>query len=138
MQGHAEAFAVLGGIPVRHIRYDNLKPAVKQVCFGRSRVESQRWITFRSHYGFDAFYCMPGIEGAHEKGGVEHEGAPTSPAWIIRSAPSSARTASGRSKPCVSEIKPISGPFTDMPRPAALRQFPPPPTPPPPLDRPRA
>jgi transposase len=74
MQGHAEAFAVLGGIPVRHIRYDNLKPAVKQVCFGRSRVESQRWITFRSHYGFDAFYCMPGIEGAHEKGGVEHEG----------------------------------------------------------------
>jgi len=74
MQGHAEAFAVLGGIPFRHIRYDNLKPAVKQVCFGRSRVESQRWITFRSHYGFDAFYCMPGQEGAHEKGGVEHEG----------------------------------------------------------------
>jgi hypothetical protein len=74
MQGHAEAFAVLGGIPLRHIRYDNLKPAVKQVCFGRSRVESQRWTAFRSHYGFDAFYCMPGIEGAHEKGGVEHEG----------------------------------------------------------------
>lgn len=49
MQGHAEAFAVLGGIPFRHIRYDNLKPAVKQVCFGRSRVESQRWIAFRSH-----------------------------------------------------------------------------------------
>jgi len=24
--------------------------------------------------GFDAFYCMPGLEGAHEKGGVEHEG----------------------------------------------------------------
>jgi transposase len=74
MQGHAEAFAVLGGIPFRHIRYDNLKPAVKQVCFGRSRVESQRWTAFRSHSGFDAFYCMPGKEGAHEKGGVEHEG----------------------------------------------------------------
>ena len=26
---------------------------------------------FRSHYGFDAFYCQPGIGGAHEKGGVE-------------------------------------------------------------------
>jgi transposase len=74
MQGHAEAFAVLGGIPFRHIRYDNLKPAVKQVCFGRSRVESQRWTAFRSHSGFDAFYCMPGKGGAHEKGGVEHEG----------------------------------------------------------------
>ena len=74
MQGHVEAFAVLGGIPVRHVRYDNLKSAVSQVCFGRSRVESQRWTAFRSHYGFDAFYCVPGIEGAHEKGGVEHEG----------------------------------------------------------------
>ena len=28
---------------------------------------------FRSHYGFDAFYCRPGIEGAHEKGGIEGE-----------------------------------------------------------------
>jgi group II intron reverse transcriptase/maturase len=27
----------------------------------------------RSHYGFDSFYCTPGIEGAHEKGGVEGE-----------------------------------------------------------------
>src|SRR5207248_2557327 len=74
MQGHAEAFRVLGGVPTRHIRYDNLKPAVHQVCFGRSRIESQRWTAFRSHYGFDAFYCIPGEEGAHEKGGVEHEG----------------------------------------------------------------
>jgi len=24
--------------------------------------------------GFDAFYCVPGKDGAHEKGGVEHEG----------------------------------------------------------------
>ncbi|MFI8370929.1 IS21 family transposase [Streptomyces sp. NPDC085466] len=74
MQGHVDAFRILGGVPTRHIRYDNLKPAVSQVCFGRSRVESQRWVAFRSHYGFDAFYCRPGIEGAHEKGGVEHEG----------------------------------------------------------------
>jgi transposase len=74
MQGHVEAFRVLGGVPTRHIRYDNLKPAVNRVCFGRTRVESQRWTAFRSHYGFDAFYCMPGQDGAHEKGGVEHEG----------------------------------------------------------------
>ena len=73
-QANVEAFRVLGGVPPRHIRYDNLKPAVNQVCFGRTRIESQRWTAFRSHYGFDAFYCMPGLEGAHEKGGVEHEG----------------------------------------------------------------
>ena len=28
---------------------------------------------FTSHYGFDPFYCQPGIAGAHEKGGVEGE-----------------------------------------------------------------
>ena len=36
--------------------------------------ETERWMAFRSHYGFDAFYCQPGAEGAHEKGGVEGEG----------------------------------------------------------------
>jgi transposase len=74
LEGHVEAFHALGGIPVRHIRYDNLKPAVNRVCFGRNRVESDRWVAFRSHYGFDAFYCIPGQDGAHEKGGVEQEG----------------------------------------------------------------
>ncbi|WP_438874440.1 Mu transposase domain-containing protein, partial [Streptomyces griseoloalbus] len=74
LEGHVAAFNALGGIPSRHIRYDNLKPAVRQVCTGRSRVESERWVAFRSHYGFDAFYCMPGEDGAHEKGGVEQEG----------------------------------------------------------------
>lgn len=42
LEGHAEAFAVLGGVPSVHIRYDNLRPAVKQVLFGRSRLESTR------------------------------------------------------------------------------------------------
>ncbi|WP_217230143.1 hypothetical protein [Streptomyces anulatus] len=81
MQGHADAFRILGGIPTRHIRYDNLKPAVSQVCFGRSRVESQRWVAFRSHYAFHAFYCRPGIEGVHEKGGVEHEDGSAGRTW---------------------------------------------------------
>ncbi len=27
----------------------------------------------RSHYGYDSFFCQPGIDGAHEKGGVEGE-----------------------------------------------------------------
>lgn len=74
LQGHLEAFRVLGGVPTRHIRYDNLRPAVKQVCFGRSRTETVRWAAFRSWAGFEAFYCIPGIEGAHEKGGVGDEG----------------------------------------------------------------
>jgi len=47
---------------------------VKKICQGRSRVETERWTLFRSHYGFDAFYCRRGRDGAHEKGGVEGEG----------------------------------------------------------------
>ena len=59
---------------MEQIRYDNLKSAVSRVLFGRNRSESDRWVAFRSHYGFDAFYCQPGHEGSHEKGGVEGEG----------------------------------------------------------------
>ena len=40
---------------------------------GRDRVESDRFIALRSHYGFDSFFCQPGIKGSHEKGGVEGE-----------------------------------------------------------------
>jgi len=74
LDGHQQAFTVLGGIPTDKIRYDNLKAAVSRVLTGRNRLESQRWVAFRSHHGFDAFYCPPGIDGAHEKGGVEGEG----------------------------------------------------------------
>jgi hypothetical protein len=67
------AFEVTGGVPCRQIRYDNLSPAVAKVLTGRSRTETQRWLAFRAHYGFEAFYCQPGPEGAHEKGGIEGE-----------------------------------------------------------------
>jgi hypothetical protein len=75
LEGHITAFTELGGIPTSHIRYDNLSSAVNEVLFGtgRRRTENERWVLFRSHYGFDAFYCQPGIDGAHEKGGVEGE-----------------------------------------------------------------
>jgi hypothetical protein len=60
-------------VPWRHIRYDNLTPAVEKVMTGRDRKENLRWFSFRSWYGFSAFYCAPGAGGAHEKGGVEGE-----------------------------------------------------------------
>jgi hypothetical protein len=71
-EGHVAAFAHFGAVPGR-IRYDNLKAAVARVLFGRDRAENERFVALRSHYGFDSFYCIPGIEGAHEKGGVEGE-----------------------------------------------------------------
>lgn len=72
LEGHVHAFNVLGGVPTVKIRDDNLRSAVSRVLrFSRLRVENDRWIAFRSHYGIDAFYCQPGEEGAHEKDGVE-------------------------------------------------------------------
>jgi transposase len=73
LDGHVKAFEVLGGVPVGMIRYDNLKPAVLKCLLGRERFENPKFVALRSHYGFDSFYCRPGIEGAHEKGGVEGE-----------------------------------------------------------------
>ena len=72
LDGHVRAFEHFGGVPGR-IRYDNLKTAVAKVLKGRGPIESDRFVALRSHYGFDSFFCMPGIEGAHEKGGVEGE-----------------------------------------------------------------
>jgi len=74
LEGHVHAFTVLGGVPFGKVRYDNLRSAVARVLgLGRSRVETDRWTAFRSHFGLEAFYCQPGQQGAHEKGGVEGE-----------------------------------------------------------------
>jgi transposase len=73
LEGHVAAFEACGGVPSGQIRYDNLSPAVAKVLTGRNRIETGRWLSFRAHYGFEAFYCIPGREGAHEKGGVEGE-----------------------------------------------------------------
>ncbi len=72
LEGHVVAFGRLGGVPAL-IRYDNLKPAVARVLRGRDRIETERFVAFRSHHGFDSFFCEPGEAGAHEKGGVENE-----------------------------------------------------------------
>ena len=72
LEGHVLAFEYLGGVPGR-VRCDNLKPAVTRVLKGRGRDEAERFIALRSHYRFDSFFCIPGLQGAHEKGGVEGE-----------------------------------------------------------------
>lgn len=53
------------------IRMDNHRSAVVRVLRGRTREESDRFIALRSHYLFETRYCLPGEQGAHEKGGVE-------------------------------------------------------------------
>jgi transposase len=69
---HVQALEWFGGV-FATVRYDNLRSAVKQVLKGRRRVESDRFVALRSHYLFESQFTTPGIEGAHEKGGVEGE-----------------------------------------------------------------
>ncbi len=83
LEGHVTAFEATGGVPWRHIRYDNLSAAVAKVLRGRSRTETARWLAFRSWYGFDAFYCEPGPAGAHEKGGVEGDLGRFRRRWLV-------------------------------------------------------
>jgi transposase len=83
LEGHVTAFEACGGVPWRHIRYDNLSPAVAKVLAGRSRAETSRWLSFRSWYGFEAFYCEPGLAGAHEKGGVEGDIGRFRRRWLV-------------------------------------------------------
>ena len=71
--GHVRAFDYFGGVPTGMVRYDNLKDAVVRVLKGRNRAENERFVALRSHYSYDSFFCLPGIDGAHEKGGVEGE-----------------------------------------------------------------
>lgn len=72
LEGHVGALEFFGGV-FGLIRYDNLKAAVAQVMKGRRRVESDRFVALRSHYGFESSFCLSGRRGAHEKGGVEGE-----------------------------------------------------------------
>ena len=72
LEAHVEAFDWFGGV-FGLLRYDNLASAVKQVLRGRRRVESDRFIALRSHYLYESQFTIPGVEGAHEKGGVEGE-----------------------------------------------------------------
>jgi len=70
LEAHAAAFSAFAGV-FPTIRYDNLKTAVQRVLRGRRRLENQAFFRMRSHYLFESEFCRPGIEGAHEKGGVE-------------------------------------------------------------------
>jgi transposase len=72
LEGHVHALSwFMGAFAV--IRYDNLKSAAKKTLKGRGRVENERFTALRSHYLYDSWFTLVGIQGAHEKGGVENE-----------------------------------------------------------------
>ena len=82
LEGHVEAFNWFGGV-FGLVRYDNLSSAVKVVLRGRRRVETDRFIALRSHYMFESAFTLAGLQGAHEKGGVEGEVGRFRRRWLV-------------------------------------------------------
>ena len=71
LEAHELAFRWFGGV-FRTLRFDNLTSAVRKILRGYQRVEADRFVAFRSHWGFRAEFCNPAR--GNEKGGVEGEG----------------------------------------------------------------
>jgi transposase len=70
MEAHVRAFEFLGGVPER-LTYDNLGLAVVRVGSGKSRTLTKKFKELKGFYAFETNFCTVGIQGAHEKGGVE-------------------------------------------------------------------
>jgi transposase len=70
LEAHEMAFHYFGGV-FEVLRYDNLSSAVKKILRGQRREENERFIAFRSHWGFQSDFCNPAR--GNEKGGVEGE-----------------------------------------------------------------
>jgi transposase len=70
LEAHEFAFGYFGGV-FTLLRYDNLKSAVQRILRGFQREETQRFLAFRSHWGFESEFCNPAR--GNEKGGVEGE-----------------------------------------------------------------
>jgi transposase len=70
LEAHEHAFHYFGGV-FQKLRYDNMASVVKKILRGYQRIETERIIAFRSHWGFQSEYCNPA--SGNEKGGVEGE-----------------------------------------------------------------
>jgi len=70
LDGHARAFAYLGGVPRRCI-YDNLSAAVRKIV-GVERKLTKRFEALVSHYLFEP--CFARVGEGHDKGGIESRG----------------------------------------------------------------
>lgn len=78
--GHVAGFEFFGGV-AREIWYDNLKIAVHKVLRGRNRKEQDEFVSFRSHYLYQAEFCN--VQAGWEKGGVEGRVGYTRRNWLV-------------------------------------------------------
>ena len=78
--GHVAAFDFFGGVPAE-IWYDNLTIAVQKVLQGTRREEQDSFLSFRTHYLYQAEFCNPA--SGWEKGGVEGRVGYARRNWLI-------------------------------------------------------
>jgi transposase len=78
--GHVAALEFFGGVP-KEIWYDNLTNAVQKVLKGKQRTEQESFISFRTHYLFQAEFCN--VASGWEKGGVEGRVGYVRRNWLI-------------------------------------------------------
>lgn len=71
LEGHVRAFEYFQGV-VERLTYDNLGAAVAQMGKGKQRELTREFKELKGYYNFKTNFCKPGLEGAHEKGGVEN------------------------------------------------------------------
>lgn len=71
LEGHVRAFQYFAGV-VERLSYDNLSAAVAQVGKGKERSLTKEFKELKGYYAFKTNFCKPGLDGAHEKGGVEN------------------------------------------------------------------
>ncbi len=67
-EGHARAFAFLGGVPSK-ITYDNTKTAVAKIVGPRERELTREFLRLKSYYLFGSHFCL--VRRPNEKGHVE-------------------------------------------------------------------
>jgi transposase len=68
LEGHARAFAFLGGVP-RRISYDNSRIAVARITGPRDRKLTDAFLRLKSHHLFREHFCL--VRRPNEKGHVE-------------------------------------------------------------------
>jgi len=69
LEGLRRIFERLGGVP-RHLWFDNLSAAVKEVLKANRRIETEDFLGFRSYYLFEPVFCQPAK--GNEKGHAEN------------------------------------------------------------------
>ena len=82
LEGHVRAFEYFEGVCER-LSYDNASALVANVGQGKNRKLTKEFKELKGYYNFETNFCQPGLEGAHEKGGIESSVGFSRRNWMV-------------------------------------------------------